>query len=345
MWRVGAHGGDEDMNSTTMRLVLPLALIAALGGCNLIKKGGGTPKGQVVATVNGQEITETELQGELGGAPMPTDPNVAKIVQQNALQRIVARDLLAQAAHDQKLDQSPEFAMQMARAKRDLQVQLLERKLASEVPPPNRDEAERFVSDNPGMFAQRQMLVVEQVQAPRANDPTMLKALEPLNDLGQVEAMLDTKRLPHQRTMVMVDTLRMEPRMVEQINKMKPGELLIIASPQGLLINQIKESHTVPFTGDAAVQFAQRTLAQQRSQEAVSKQGQALIKAGQDKVKYNASFKPSPGPAPRTPAPAATAAAGPPAAGPNASFGSSPGSTTLNGAGSQAGSQPYALGK
>src|SRR3954470_11840255 len=149
------------MNSKLVQLAMPLALVVALGGCDFIKKHtSGAPKGQVVATVDGQEITMQELQAEMGGNA-PQDPNAAKAVQLAVLQRIVARDVLAKAAKDQKLDQSPQFALQMLRSKSTMLAQMLERKMATEVPPPSREDAEHFISEHPTMFAQRQMYVVE----------------------------------------------------------------------------------------------------------------------------------------------------------------------------------------
>ena len=50
----------------------------------------------------------------------------------------------------------------------------------------------------------------------------------------------------------------------------------------------------MPFTGPAATQYALRALVNQRSQEAVSKQGQAILKAAQAKVKYGEGYAPTP---------------------------------------------------
>jgi peptidyl-prolyl cis-trans isomerase C len=281
------------MNLKTMRFVAPLALVVLLGGCGLVNKikGGGTPKGQVVATVDGKEITLTELQTEIGG-PLPGDPKAAQAVQQAVLQRIIARDVMADAAHDQKLDQGPAFAIQMARAKKDLMASLLQRKMAADVPPPTRDEAEQYVSEHPTMFGQRKLLVVEQVQAQRFNDPNLMKALAPIKTLEEVESLLDSRSLLHQRTIAVLDGLRTDPRLMEQIDKLPPGELFVVPAGNALTINQIHDQRTMPFTGPAAIEYAMRALRDQRSREAVSKQGQAMLKSAQSKVKYGEGYKP-----------------------------------------------------
>jgi len=316
------------MNSLAIRLLTPLALVALLGGCDLIKKGSG-PKGQVVATVDGQEVTLAELQAELGG-----NASAPKAAQQAALQRIIARDLLAKAAHDQKLDQTPEFAVLLQRAKSDLAASLLERKMAGEVPPPTKDDADRFVEDHPTMFAQRQLIVLDQVQAPPSRDINLLRALQPLKDLGQAEQTLDSRGVPHQRTMTTLDTLNLDPRMAEQIEKATSDDLLIFAGPRSLSVNQVKETHSMPFTGETASQYALRLLTNQRSQEAVQKQAQNIVLAAQDKIKYNPEFQP-----PKSGSPAA--AAQPSAAAPAAQSAPTPELP----AASDASGQPFTLGK
>ncbi len=317
------------MKAWTVRLLTPMALAALLGGCNLFNKGEA-PKGQVIATVDGEEVTLAELQAEMAGAQAPSDPKAAKAYAQAALQRIIARDVLAHAAHDQKLDQTPEYAIQLLRARHELQATLLERKMASEVPPPTRDEAEHFVSDHPTMFAQRALLTIDQVQAQRTNDQALVKALEPLKDLGSAESLLDSNRVPHQRTMTMVDTLRLDPKMVSQIEKLGTSDIFIVNTPSSLTINQVKDTRAVPLTGDSAIQVAMRILSNQRSQDAVSKQAQAIISAAASKVKYNNEYKPPTGGVATAPAAIAPSTGSAPAlpTAPNTSQG-----------------QPFALGK
>jgi EpsD family peptidyl-prolyl cis-trans isomerase len=130
--------------------VLPAALM--LSGCNQVKKlVGGKPKGQVVATVNGEEITTTELGAELGNFSSK-DPKVMKAAQQQALQQIIMRDLIAQKAKEAKIDKSPEYAVQARRGEETLLGQIYERKLAASAAAPARQDAETFIQSHPQML-------------------------------------------------------------------------------------------------------------------------------------------------------------------------------------------------
>src|SRR3546814_15478049 len=83
------------------KISLTFAVAAlALSGC------GKEATGQVAAVVNGEEITLQEINAELGSRPIPEGVD-KKVIQQAALQRLVERRLLAPAARDDELDNTP----------------------------------------------------------------------------------------------------------------------------------------------------------------------------------------------------------------------------------------------
>ena len=93
--------------------LIPFACLA-LTACDLGKaKEAKAPAGQVVATVDGEEITARELRAELQGMSFPS-PQARKSAEQAALQSIIDRKLLAKAAEEAKLDETPDFALQKA---------------------------------------------------------------------------------------------------------------------------------------------------------------------------------------------------------------------------------------
>ena len=71
-------------------------------------------------------------------------PAAQKIQQQAALQRIIQRVILANAAKDQEIDKDPSYALLGQRANENLLVELLERRVATSVPAPSSEEVEQF---------------------------------------------------------------------------------------------------------------------------------------------------------------------------------------------------------
>jgi len=285
------------------RYALMSVAVAALAGCKIPGlHSHAAPTGQVAATVNGHEVTVRDVGVELGNFSAP-DPKVRQQAQTAALENIVTRKILAQAAIDQGLDKTPDFAVLKERATDTLLTELLEKKLASQVPAPTQEEADAFVTEHPNMFAQRKIYVVDQLRMARPSDPAVLKPLQPLKTLPEVEAQLDQDHIAYQKGVGSLDALGADPNMVDQIAKLPPGEIFIVPSGAQLLVNQIRDTQTVPFTGDAASKFALAYLKRQRTQDAVRKQLSAVVGKGLAEVRFNKDYTPAKRTAPPAAAP------------------------------------------
>lgn len=299
------------MKSKSLILTAILAASLTIGGCDQAKKLlGGKPSGQVVATVNGEEITALELRQEMGNFSS-RDPKVMKAAQQRALQGLILRKLIVQQAKDQKLDKQPDYTLQVHRGEENLLVQLYQRKIAGSVAVPSRAEAETYMAANPAKFSGRRILIVDQIVAPPNKiAPAQFEATKTLDD---VKALLDANNVPYQTNVAAIDTLSMDPRLLEQIEKLPADEVFVIPQSGNLLFNKISETRPVPFRGDPAVAYATNALRAQRAQEAVVRQVDVLRKGAESEITYNEAFKPPPesktGAAPPAPASAPVAPA------------------------------------
>ena len=298
-----------------IRIATAIAVVlsaSALSACKIPFVGSEAPKaptGQVAATVGSQEITVRELRAEMGAARI-TDPQVVKQAQQSTLRNIVGRTVLAKAAIDQGIDKTPDFAIAKKRLVDGLLVQSLQNKIAAQAPPITREEADRFVVANPDIFAQRKVFSIDYIRMPRPADPGIIKALEPLKTLEQVDAQLTQEKIPHQRGAGPLDAVGADPRMIAAIVKLPPGELFVIPTGNMLLVNLIKDTKVVPFSGPQASDYAMKLLTKQRIQEAVNRDFNAIMVKAAPTVKFNKEYAP-PAPAkPTAPASAPAPAAG-----------------------------------
>jgi EpsD family peptidyl-prolyl cis-trans isomerase len=290
--------------ATALIAVSCLALSACkIPGLSALTGGDKAPTGQVVATVNGKEITRLELQAELAGVNT-SDPKIRKAAEQQALQMIITRTILADEARKEQLDKTPDFALQQQRGIDTLLSQTLESKLAAAVPAPSDEEAQRFITDHPDIFAQRKQFVVDTIRMARPTDPNLIKGLQPLKTLPDVDAYLTANHIEHARTSGNIDAVGADPRLIDQIVKLPPNEVFLYPGPNGiLLVNQIREVHVVPFEGDQATKYALAVMKKQRTQDAVSRQLRQIVVGQAKTVRYNDAYKP----APPTGAPAPTA--------------------------------------
>lgn len=285
-----------------VQFVAMAATLALLGGCGS-KDGGEAPKGQVVATVAGKEITASQLRLEMGDAPR--DPAAAAAAQQAALQSLISRALLADAARERKLDQSPMAAMAKERAEELALVQLLQMSLASGVPKVSDEEVTNFITDHPTSFSQRKLISVDQLVVPQV-PMALVRQMEPLKTMAEISSLLDANKVQYVRSASVLDTLSVNPEAAAKISALGTDEVFISpAGGGGISVSRITGSRTEPLAGPEAERAARIMLSQQRSGKQVQESIQQILKAGQSKVKINDQYKPKP---PAKPAAAAGAA-------------------------------------
>jgi EpsD family peptidyl-prolyl cis-trans isomerase len=291
--------------SAVTLIVLSCLMVAACGGD---KKPGG----QVVATVDKEEITAIDLKNEMAGFST-ADPKIRQAAERQALDAIITRKILAKAAKDAKVNKTPQYAQQEQRVKEGLLVQTWQNQLANAVPPPSNEEVDKFIAEHPDLYSGRKVWLVDQIRMARPTDPTILQRLQPLTTLEQIEEFLRTNRVPAAKGTSRLDALGLPAEVSAQIAKLPPSEIFVIPNQNLLLINRIRETQVVPLVGPPARNHAQQYIRSQRTREALQRQFGGVIQQARKDVKYSKAYEP---PAPAKPtakgatkAPAAPAAA------------------------------------
>ena len=293
-----------------MRKMITAALLAGtallMSGCGDKEGGGELEKGQVVATVNGKDITVHELNAELQGAQLP--PNLAadqrKQVEQQALQQVVNRRILADIARERNLDKTPMFLLQERRAEEGILVQMLQRQMSSAVKQPTQTEIATFMAQNPDLFAQRKIFTVDQIQFQTPRDTSILRKYQPLKTMAEVEAMLKQDGLQYRRAPAQLDVARANPELVSQVLKMNPEDIFIIPAGQVMVANKITDTKVQPLTGNEAQQLATGMMQQKKFSDLIKSDLEPKVKKAESEVKYQAGFAP-----PKKPAAGGTAGA------------------------------------
>lgn len=277
--------------SFTAALMLGTALLSACGD----KKGGGElEKGQVVATVNGNDVTVHELNAELQGANLPQNLNAdqKKQVEQGALQQVVNRRILADIARERGLDKTPMFLLQTKRAEETILVQMLQRQMSSSVKQPSQTDIATFIAQNPDLFAERKIFTVDQIQFQAPRDPRILQKYQPLKTMAEVEAMLKQDGLQYRRAPATLDVARANPQLAEQVLKMNREDIFIIPAGQIMVANLITDTKVQPLTGAEAQQLAAGLIQQRAFNDLLKRDLEPKVKKAEGEVKYQAGFTP-----------------------------------------------------
>ena len=287
----------------TRGVLLVVSACLVLGGCGDKNK---QPTGQVIATVKGKEITAIDLRNELNGFTT-TDPNVRKVAEQQALSAIISRKVLAQAAEKAKVDKSPEFAQQQARMNEVMLVQSWQNQLVKAVPAPSKEETDKFIGDHPDLYANHKVFDVDQVRFARPTDPSMLAAFQPLKSLTEVSGLLASRGVGFQTAHAQLDSLTLDPRVVDQLMKLPPGEVFVVPLGNMLVANEIRATHVEPLPAGQAVKHATGILKSQRTQESLQRQFGSVMAAAKKDISYAKGYQPPAPPKPASTAPPAKA--------------------------------------
>lgn len=148
---VSFYWDDEPMSS---RSLFGIAFVLALAGC------ADEPQGQVVATVDGEEVTAREVMAELNA--MGTTGKGAK-AQAAALDMVIERKLLVRAAQSALLDQLPAFQIEALRQRELALASLLLRRNADRVSRPSGAAIAAHIAANPWRYDRRVALQLERV--------------------------------------------------------------------------------------------------------------------------------------------------------------------------------------
>ncbi|MFM9978662.1 MAG: EpsD family peptidyl-prolyl cis-trans isomerase [Sphingomonadaceae bacterium] len=274
-------------------LTASVALAIGLAACD--KK----PTGQIVAVVNGEEISLAELNQELTGAKIPENADKKAIMRQ-VLERVVDRRLLAQAAKEQGIDRDPTYVSMQRRMSEDLLVQMYAKKAADGIKVPDAAAIDKYINENPTLFAERARLKLDQIVFPMPSNPDVLRQFEKDNSLAAVAATLGRLNIKFAQGEGALDTATVPPKLLQQINALPAGEPFIVPTNGRVVVSVIKGREPVVIPAAQARPLAVEAMRRQ----GLSKIGESRLKEARAKAKieYQADYAPTPaGKAPPAP--------------------------------------------
>jgi EpsD family peptidyl-prolyl cis-trans isomerase len=264
----------------------------------------------VLATYDGEEITQREVSAELAGFNF-TDDKARKAGEQAALQAVLNRHILAKAARDRGIDKTPDYAILSQRAEQVVLSQQLEASVAKAVPPVAHEEAARYVTEHPDMFAEQKIFYVDQLRARGTLTKELADALAPKTSLEEAADVLTRSGVPFEKGADKLPASLLDPRTVAKILTLKSTDLFTMVAPNGgFLINHVSKVEVQPLQGASATNLATQLLTRQHTQEAVTRDLSGVIQKAKEKVSYAKGYGPPPArAATNAPAPATNAAA------------------------------------
>lgn len=246
-------------NSGFAYSVIGAMALATLVGCNKSEESASSSK-QVVAKVNGKEITIHQLKNEfaaqsaLGAASKTT-------MTRATLDSLIDEQLLVELGKERKLNRDPQVVQAEEKAYRQIMIRALQDSLISAQPQPNNAEIRAFYEANPGLFSKRRIYTFRQFTVDRTAINDMVKT-----KLDQSKSREDVSNTFKQanvkyRELVSVRAAEQLPMAaLPAMANMSAGDVAIVNENNDANVIQLMESVEQPATLEQATPIIREYL-------------------------------------------------------------------------------------
>jgi len=194
-------------------------------------------KTQVVARIGKREVTNSELRIELARLGM-VNPDLQ--AEQFALQSIINRQLLVNAARSANIHRKPEAAMRI-KAAQDQSLADFYLATASQPPEPTLSEIEDYIANNPGLFAGRKHyeFSVFSLATEKFNVDAMTPLFSETNDFSDLEEVLRAQKIEYVIKPLSQASSTFPTQIRQQLLKYQVGDNIVIKSDENSQIMKI----------------------------------------------------------------------------------------------------------
>lgn len=265
------------------------ALIVAGGLLMMLSACDKKATGQSVAVVNGEEISAGELNAELQAANLPPSAD-QKIAKTQMLQNIINRRLLAQQARKDGIDKSPDFLSRERRMTEQLLIAMDAERTAGSQKLPDQAAIDAYIAAHPEDFAQRQILMLQQIAIDPPSDPRKLAPLKDAHSLDAVAATLTKLGITFQRSSGKLDTATIPAEALKRINALPATEPFVLPANGKLFANVITSREPVNISTDDQRKLAVQVMRREAQTKALETEVKNLRSSA--KIEYQPGFAP-----------------------------------------------------
>lgn len=238
---------------------------SALAAPRAKAKSGDT---QVVARLDDREITIADLRSEMARGPLPaSDPNAERL----ALERIMRRAMLADAARAAELHRRPEALRRMARAQEEALAELY-LATVSQPPEPTRNEIDDFIARNSEIFHARRIYAFTVLTLPSAqfDEEALTPLFDEASDFNALRVHLNELGVEHALAPALQPAEAFPKAVREQLAKYDVNDNLVVRGPAETQIMKIVRASEAPIAREDAPAIARRLIIARAADERAS---------------------------------------------------------------------------
>ncbi len=214
-------------------------LLGALSGCGSDSESSRQQSSQVVAKVNGEEITVHQLNQILARIKLPKGQEVSREeIEQKALESLIERTLVLQAAKNVKLDREPAVLSALEEAKQKVLIDRYVQRALESVEPPSDEKIEQFYNDFPELFAERKMYVFTKlaISADSEEAERLIEQVKQEVPIEQIVMQLERDNLEYRKMSEAKGEGNLANPILHFLSALQPGDVGYLKMTDGLLI-------------------------------------------------------------------------------------------------------------
>jgi EpsD family peptidyl-prolyl cis-trans isomerase len=266
----------------TFALVTAGLLLSACG-----EPGGGSADSQVIAQVNGSEISMLQFDSALRRVGV-TAPNVA--LRKEISEKLVERELAMQEALANKFDRQPDVMLKLEEARRDVLAAAWAERIAADAARPTDTQIGRYYTDHPALFDQRKIYRLREAALP-ADLPVMEEVKRRFSQrqpMPEVIAWLRQNKQAFNEQVVIRAAEQLPIESLARLNAAAEGETVLFESARGVMAYQVISVQLAPVNFETAKPIISDYLRKQAGKKAVLAEMQRV--RGRSEISYLGEF-------------------------------------------------------
>ncbi len=249
-------------------LIYPAIILGMLSGCD--NKTSVNNHSQVVAKVNGDEITVHQVNNELQRIKTPVSNPEA--LSKKILESLIDRQLLVQEAIKLNLDHTPEVVELVAAARAQIYAQAYLARKVSSIPPAKEDEVRKFMAEHPEVFSERKVLSTTDVVF--SNDPSKIDydtLQTKVSNLDELKALLASHQIHFDILQEQIPSESMPKQALSMLNQIKVGDLLFMHDDNNkVIVRSVNSIIDAPLETSQSMEMAAKIVNERKRQQFIN---------------------------------------------------------------------------
>ncbi len=223
--------------------------------------------GQVLARVNGSEITLAQINDELRHSGIKAERREAATKQ--LVESLINRQLILAEAVRNEIDRDTDVVLAVERAKTRIITQAYLRNLGANIARPSLAEIDEYYRKHREYFAQRKQFDMQQLIIASKDFSNELRlVVDSARSPNWIAAWLDRHKVPYLRGPLSCSSADLPERIAGLFETMRKGDVFVVNEGEHSLINLITDIRKTPVTVDIAAPQIEQYLLNLRIKEA-----------------------------------------------------------------------------